>query len=96
MHLIGLHLTGLHLIGVAGRYFIGLHLAGGASHRQYLIDAYDTSAHLRGRRTFVPIEQAAWPAGVLCNVRWVFRYPRTVLVPSKPQLTLGERRRYDD
>jgi len=68
----GLHLTGLHLIGATGMYLIGMYLA---SHRQYLIDAYHTSVHLRGRRTFIPIEQTTRPAGVLYDMGWSIQVP---------------------
>jgi hypothetical protein len=69
MHLIGLHLTGLLLMG-------GMYLACRRISQAVLIGAYDTSVHLRRRRTFIPIEQTTRPVEVLCNIRWVFGYPR--------------------
>jgi hypothetical protein len=31
--------------------------------------------HLRGRRTFIPIEEATRPAGVLCGMGWGDQVP---------------------
>ena len=58
-------LIGLHLIGATGIYLIGVHLVG----------AYHIGVHFRGCRTYIPIEQATRPAGVLCGMGWGDQVP---------------------
>jgi hypothetical protein len=47
---------------------IGLHLIGATG--MYLI-----GVHFRGCRTYIPIEQATRPAGVLCGMGWGDQVP---------------------
>jgi len=71
----GLHIIDMHL---ASMYLIGVHLVAGmlqACMLQVSISQAEISyrhvslagVYLRGRRTFIPIEQATRPAGVLCR-----------------------------
>jgi hypothetical protein len=56
---------------LAGEYLIGVHVIGG-----YLTGIYLSQACiLKGRRTFIPIEEATRPAGVLCGMGWGDQVP---------------------
>ena len=80
----GLHIIDMHL---ASMYLIGVHLVAGmlqACMLQVSISQAEISyrrvslagVYLRGRRTFIPIEQATRPAGVLCGIRWRWAFTK--------------------